>query len=184
MTPALANHATGVEEPRHHLSITIAGIKNPGHTAPPEYSKVLEHARAALGFPHEWKPIIIGLDGLNGAGKSSLACWLAWQLNTALIHLDMFTVRDSEPQDWRTDDLKRAIDARLNIGLPVIVEGMLLLDALQKIGCSPGFLVFVTKVGNNGSYTLRKRIDEYFARQKPHAKADHEVIWAEGDARA
>jgi uridine kinase len=36
--------------------------------------------RDALGFPDERRPILIGIDGFDGSGKSSLAEWMSWQL--------------------------------------------------------------------------------------------------------
>src|SRR6185437_2377801 len=51
---------------------------------------------------------------------------------------------------WRTDDLQRAIDARLRIG-PVIVEGVLALNALEAVKRSPDFLIFA----EGGSPSLR-----------------------------
>ena len=58
-------------------------------------------------------PLIIGIDGRSGAGKSSLASWLAWQLATPSVHLDLYVERDSEPLSWRYEDLARVITARL-----------------------------------------------------------------------
>jgi pantothenate kinase-related protein Tda10 len=58
-------------------------------------------------------PLIIGIDGRSGAGKSSLASWLAWQLGMPSVHLDLYVERDSEPLSWRYEDLARVITARL-----------------------------------------------------------------------
>jgi uridine kinase len=35
-------------------------------------------------------PLIVGIDGRWGAGKSSLASWLAWQLGMPSVHLDLY----------------------------------------------------------------------------------------------
>jgi 2-phosphoglycerate kinase len=58
-------------------------------------------------------PLIIGIDGRSGAGKSSLASWLAWQLGMPSVHLDLYVERDSEPLSWRYEVLARVITARL-----------------------------------------------------------------------
>ena len=61
------------------------------------------------------------------------------------IHLDLF-IRRSESEgaiSWRTDDLARCLKARDT--KPIIIEGVLLLEALAAIEKSPDYLVFVEK---------------------------------------
>jgi hypothetical protein len=116
-------------------------------------------------------PLTIAIDGADGCGKSSLASWLAWQLGAATLHLDIYLVRDSNPITWRLDDLERAMSARLKIG-PVIVEGVLVLDALDLLARKPDFLVFVD---GNGSHGLAGRIKDYRIRQRPRERANFEL---------
>ena len=98
----------------------------------------------------DWRKLLICVDGANGVGKSSLASWLAWQLGAVAIHLDLYVIPDTRPLQWRTGDLQRAIDARLRIG-PVILEGVLALNALEAVKRSPDFLIFA----EGGSPSLR-----------------------------
>jgi hypothetical protein len=46
--------------------------------APRSYLDLRASVRNALGFPLEFRPLLIGIDGLDGAGKTSLAAWLSW----------------------------------------------------------------------------------------------------------
>jgi hypothetical protein len=96
---------------------------------------------------------------------------VAWQLGAATLYLDIYLVRDSNPITWRLDDLERAISARLKIG-PLIVEGVLVLDALDLLARKPDFLVFVN---GNGSHRLASRIKDYRARQRPRERANFEL---------
>jgi hypothetical protein len=48
--------------------------------------ELLEIVLALLG-PNRL-PLLIGIDGADGLGKSSLPSWLAWQLGAPAIHLD------------------------------------------------------------------------------------------------
>jgi hypothetical protein len=116
-----------------------------------------------------WRRLLICVDGVDGVGKSSLASWLAWQLGAVAIHLDLYVIADSCPLRWRTDDLQRAIDARLRVG-PAIVEGVLVLDALKELVLSPNFLILVE--GNSSSRKLGPEIAAYTARQRPQDHAD------------
>jgi 2-phosphoglycerate kinase len=114
------------------------------------------------------KPLLIAIDGADGIGKSSLASWLAWQLGMPTVHLDLYLIRDSQPLAWRADELSRLIAARIDNGRPVIVEGVLILDAMDQISRRPDFLVYVR---GEGSHELAGRVENYRARQQPEEVA-------------
>jgi hypothetical protein len=63
------------------------------------------------------------------------------------------------------------MSARLKIG-PVIVEGVLVLDALDLLVRKPDFLIFVD---GNGSHGLAGRIKDYRTRQRPRERANFEL---------
>jgi hypothetical protein len=112
-------------------------------------------------------PLLIAIDGSDGVGKSSLASWLAWQLGAKAIHLDLYLVRESDPLRWRSDDLQRLVHARLvELKRPLIVEGVMVLDALARIGQKPDVLAYVD---GEGSHALFARLADYRARHKPRA---------------
>jgi len=122
--------------------------------APPEYEKLLIEIQSALG--PDRKPLLIGVDGREGAGKTSVSSWLAWQLGMPVIHLDLFIKQNGVPAPVvrRTADLDRCIKARGE--RPLIVEGVLLLDALGEVERSPDFLIFVEE---QAAISTRNRID-------------------------
>jgi hypothetical protein len=102
--------------------------------------KLLEPLQKELG--PDRRPLLIAIDGADGIGKSSLASWLGWQLGMPALHLDLYLIKDSNPLAWRTDELARLISSRVDIGRPVIAEGILILDALDQISRRPDFLVY------------------------------------------
>jgi hypothetical protein len=117
-------------------------------------------------------PLLIAIDGSDGVGKSSLASWLAWQLGAPAIHLDLYVIRDSRPLRWR-GELLCLIHARLVVhAAPLIVEGILVLDALAQIGRKPDFLVYVDGQGGHG---LSNRLADYEARHMPTEQAHFRV---------
>jgi pantothenate kinase-related protein Tda10 len=109
-------------------------------------------------------PLLIAIDGADGCGKSSLASWLAWQLGMPAIQLDLY-LTSLEPIGWLTADLERVVARRLDRArpLPVIIDGVLALDALDQIERKVDFLVFV-----NGLYResrLAPQIAAYQSRR-------------------
>jgi uridine kinase len=135
-------------------------------TALPGSEELLEKVLAHLG--PKWLPRLIGIDGDDGVGKSSLASWLAWQLGAPTVHLDLYLIRDSNPVRWRTEDLQRVVTTRVDQQGPLIIEGMMLLEALAGIGRKVDFLVYVH---GPGTRSLSKMLAEYRARHQPERLA-------------
>jgi hypothetical protein len=129
--------------------------------------ELLEIVLALLG-PNRL-PLLIGIDGADGLGKSSLASWLAWQLGAPAIHLDLYLVKDSEPLQWRIPCLQRILSTRLDEhAKPLVLEGIMLLEALAKIGRRADFLVYVE---GEGGYSLSAMLSDYRARHQPEKHA-------------
>jgi uridine kinase len=114
-------------------------------------------------------PLLIVIDGADGVGKSSLASWLAWQLGAPAIHLDLYLVRDSDSLRWRSDELQAILNTRLvEHAKPVVVEGILILQVLGKIGRKPDFLVYLD---GEGGHFLSKQLADYRAQYQPEQQA-------------
>jgi hypothetical protein len=164
-------------------------------TAPTEYSSLLESVSAFIG-PNR-APTIIGFDGEGGAGKTSAALWLAWQLGIPALHLDLFTRTPTEkatPINWRFDDLNRCVASRGNDRC-LIIEGVLLLDALTEVqGRKLGYLVFVenirpptahvrprtdSELKDAREFSLTNQVARYFGRAKPKERANFVLSWQE-----
>jgi adenylate kinase family enzyme len=116
--------------------------------------------------------VLIGVDGLDGAGKTSFATWLAWQFAMTVVHLDLYIIKGRRPIEWSAGDLERAIDARLdNGGRPLVVEGILLLQALNRIKRMPSKVFFVELEGNGGSHSLADELSNYMDQYRPQKSA-------------
>jgi hypothetical protein len=129
----------------------------------PRSNELLDQIKEAL-TPNRL-PLLVAIDGADGIGKSSLASWLAWQLGMPAIQLDLY-LTSLEPVQWLTADLQRAVSRRLDRECPVIVDGVLVLDALDQIGRKADFLV---RVDGGGDSSLAPQIDAYRSRQKRSA---------------
>jgi hypothetical protein len=114
-------------------------------------------------------PLLIAIDGADSSGKSSLASWLAWQLGMPAVQLDLY-LSCLRPIQWRVDDLARVIAQRIDTRRPVIIDGVLVLAALDQIKRKADFLVFV-RGGHEGS-ALAPQLADYQLLQKPLDRAN------------
>jgi hypothetical protein len=108
----------------------------------PDADDLLTHLRS---FCLPWRALTIAIDGRNGAGKTSVARYLAWQLGMPVLETDLWMLKMS-PVTHRTGELKRLIRSRHRRDRPVIVEGVMMLRTLELIGVQPDYFVFVTNV--------------------------------------
>jgi 2-phosphoglycerate kinase len=145
---------------------------------PSDYLALYPKLWRALGYPSERRPIMIGIDGRAGKGKTSLASWIGWQFNMPTIHLDLFLVPGRGRAEWELTGLQRVIEARLKRQKPALVEGVLLLDALTSLSLKPDFMIFVGPDNQeNDPSDLQSQINEYLQRERPASRADFNVKW-------
>jgi len=92
---------------------------------------------------------IIGIDGVDGAGKSTLAKTLGKELNLSVISLDTSLIEDQKSYvaNIKYDELSEKIK---KIDGPFIIEGVCLLDVLEKLSIKSIYLIYV-KVLNERS---------------------------------
>jgi hypothetical protein len=160
--------------------------------APGPYSELLAGVAKVLG-PNR-SPICIGFDGRDGSGKTSAASWLAWQIGASSIHFDMFSrpLTVAGPVTWFVDQIRACIDSRTRRHKPVIVESVLLLDAMEIIGVKVDYLVFVEHIEppktrerpleddelhDPREHSLSNQIDRYLRRRHLPARADFKLVW-------
>ena len=142
----------------------------------PGADALLTALREALGPEHG--PVLIGIDGRLGAGKSGLASWLAWQLEVPVVHLDLYQVVDEgELPRWRYQDLARVLQAPAG---PVIVEGVCLCQALHAVDRDPDILVWLENEGGP-EHGPEEPTEEYEQEFNSVGNADHILTWREPD---
>lgn len=111
------------------------------HHSLPGTDQLLETLRA---FCQPWRRLAIGVDGRDGAGKSTLARHLAWQLCMPVLETDLWRASGDEPSFEQLRKLISCWHETGEMGRPVIVVGIKLLEVFERIGMTPDFLVFVT----------------------------------------
>lgn len=119
---------------------------------------------------------IIGIDGDNGAGKSTLAKEIQVALGGMIVEVDNFLLGNRQPYLAQLDFPRLAEVVRTAKVAPIVLEGILLLDVLDKLDIQSTFLIFskLEWVGMN-RYGAPAEITEYYHRRSPW-RAAHLVV--------
>ena len=127
-----------------------------------------------------WRKFVIGVDGRDGSGKSTLARFLAWQMGMPVIETDLLLIPNEQNRIIYEDGiLNRLIEARLKDDRPVIVEGLVLLQALQQLCFEPNYLVYLHNESFEGSNRWEDVFSKYEDDYKPRERANFVFSWRE-----
>jgi hypothetical protein len=133
------------------------------------YSQAVEALTTRLaGLP----PYLVGIDGRDGSGKTTLGRYLAWTFNISLIETDLFLVGGQDELKYYDDQIQRIIRVRLAKSRPVIVEGVALLRLLNRLCVKPDFLVYVRHPEQSSGRILESILDGYETEYSPETKYD------------
>ena len=102
-------------------------------------------------------PKLIAITGPTGAGKTTLARFLAWYFNISLIETDHYLIPHQGLQ-CAPNEINRIIGLRLGMPRPVIVEGAVILPLLSKLDRIPDGIIHVrNKLVNPRATTTKTR---------------------------
>ena len=116
--------------------------------------------------------VIITIDGRDGVGKTTLGRYLAWYFNVSLIETDLYLIPALDHFIYLDDQINRIIERRVTSPLPVIVEGVAILEMMKRINRAPDFRIYVTNPQQSGSKLMDQRLTAYEATYAPTASAD------------
>lgn len=94
---------------------------------------------------------IIGIDGNDGVGKSTLAKELGEVIGAAVFSIDDFVANNlgSYIPNLRAKELQAAVSSASR---PLIVEGVCLLNALEVADLKPDLLIYLKRMSNYGHW--------------------------------
>ena len=134
----------------------------------PAYLQVVDtlwpHMRGSPG-------VIVTIDGRDGVGKTTLGRYLAWYFNVSLIETDLYLIPALDHFIYLDDQINRIIERRITSPLPVIVEGVAMLELMTRINRVPDFRIYVTNPQQSGSKTMDQRLTAYETAYAPAASA-------------
>jgi uridine kinase len=132
------------------------------------YSNIVEALTPTMtGLPG----VIVTIDGRDGVGKTTLGRYLAWHFNVTLIETDLFLIPAADYLIHLDDQINRIIERRVTTPLPVIVEGVSMLQLMKRIHRVPDFSIYITNPRQRGSPAMARRLSAYEAAFVPAAKA-------------
>jgi len=104
----------------------------------------------------------IGIDGVPGAGKTTIAEMLARENDVTLISFDSYLDRDKGGFEENIDfiTLKKDIKKAQLKGRKVIIEGNLLINILKKIEIAPQIVMYIVPCINCTKFSTYKMLHE------------------------
>ncbi len=135
----------------------------------PSYLKVVQ---ALTPVMRRQPGLIITIDGREGVGKTTMGRYLAWHFNVTLIETDLFLIPAQDYLIHLDDQINRIIERRVTTPLPVIAEGIAMLQLMKRINRVPDFSIYLTRSQNSSSKLLERRLAAYEEAFAPAAKAN------------
>ena len=135
----------------------------------PQYAQVTDALAPVLNnLPAK----LVVIDGHPGSGKTTLGRYLAWRFNVSLLEADLFLFEGRGSLVYRTDEINRIIEFRLQKPRPIIVDSVAALRLMKTINRKPDFLIYVSNISAPESQTLKNEIELHEAEFSPRSKAD------------
>ena len=121
---------------------------------------------------------IIAIDGLDGAGKTTIANFLAWQLGIAAISTDLFFSCSPNPElKYRDDEIEGILARRKELERVTIIEGILILKLLKRIGFEAEYLIQIEKRDHSTDLLSKKQLDAYYIEFQAQRLPDYNFRW-------
>lgn len=99
---------------------------------------------------------ILGIDGNDGAGKTTFASEIAIKLGFTHIEVDQYLIKDSSGYLKFLDLEKLKADIKKNAGKKIVIEGVMLYSVLEQIGFKVEEVIYIAK-----NPFLHDWLDEY-----------------------
>ena len=144
----------------------------PGAIVPSVLPAYLKVVQALAPTMRRRAGVIVTIDGRDGVGKTTLGRYLAWHFNVTLIETDLFLIPAQDFLIHLDDQINRIIERRIATHLPVIIEGVSMLQLMKRINRVPDFSIYVTDPQRARGRLMDRRLSDYEAQFAPSARAN------------
>lgn len=136
-----------------------------------EFTHVSQLACALRRILPRGRRVLIGVDGVDGSGKTPLAFGLAERIPAKVVSLDQFLNRNrgSYVQHLRREQLRKAIFSHQGV---IIVEGVCLRSVLRRLRCRAFRHVYVKALSQYGLWSheqeceLQEPVEVFLERER------------------
>jgi uridine kinase len=135
----------------------------------PSYLQVVTALTPVLRKSHG---IIVTIDGRDGVGKTTLGRYLAWHFSMSLIETDLFLIPARDHLIHLDDQVNRIVERRVSSKLPVIVEGISMLQLMKRIHRVADFSIYVVNPRRPTDKAMDRRLTAYETAFSPSAIAN------------
>lgn len=120
------------------------------------------------------KSIIVGVDGKDGTGKSTLSNLISQELSIEIISLDEFLILKNGEyvNSLNIDELRRKIH---KLNCTVIIEGVCLLEVAKRLGVTIDTLVYVKTMSPYGTWRHSEECDPIVPASELVKKMDEDL---------
>jgi hypothetical protein len=164
-----------------------------------EAATTIEQLMALVSVGTSSERVLLGIDGFDGTGKTTLAFTLAEKLGGIRVGLDSYVEKDREADRYvgllRLQDLARDLSGLLQCFRYVVVDGVCLSEAFAAIGVQPDLVIYVKKISPQGLWHdgfhledysagaraggwLANSVYSYHQQYQPHVRASVCYSWA------
>ena len=123
--------------------------------------------------------VVVGIDGFDGTGKTTLAFALAEKLGGIRIGLDSYVDKDRDADRYvgllRLEDLQRDLKRLSDFFSHVVVDGVCLSEVFDELGCAPDYVVYVRKISPQGLWHDGLHLEDYEAGEPAGGWLAHSV---------
>ena len=139
-------------------------------TVPQAYRRIVDALDTLM---RDLPGVLVTIDGRDGVGKTTLGRFLAWHFNVTLLETDLFLIPTRDHIIYLDDQINRIIERRLTTPRPIIVEGIAMLQIMQRIHRSPDFAIYVDEGERRStSRAMKRRLAEYESTFNPRQSAN------------
>lgn len=107
------------------------------------YRAALSRAREAISVDRD---ALIAIDGVTGAGKSTLARFIAWRLGATNLELDLCLERKDDSVVYDCELIQNLMARAAKLGRPIIASGISAEQVLMSANVIPALVIEVRRV--------------------------------------